>query len=162
MTYVESHAGKHGRLGGPANTGLLGRPHRGGSHPSRTLSRLTASYVERCPRRRGRLFQFAAKYWFGCSASLVGILWLSQDVPALRPWNPLYVIFTMVVILSEKVPPLACASVRTSQIGSARRAVISNTQHLRCCPTTSSCNLISLQRHHHPARASQAHGSPTC
>ena len=54
-------------------------------------------------RRRGRLFQFAAKYWFGCSASLVGILWLSQDVPSLRPWNPLYVIFTMVVILSEKV-----------------------------------------------------------
>ena len=54
--------------------------------------------------RRGRLFQFAAKYWFGCSASLVGILWLSQDVPSLRPWNPLYVIFTMVVILSEKVP----------------------------------------------------------
>ena len=64
---------------------------------------LDQSRVPDRTRRRGRLFQFAAKYWFGCSASLVGIVWLSQDVPALRPWNPLYVIFTMVVILSEKV-----------------------------------------------------------
>ena len=65
--------------------------------------------------RRGRLFQFAAKYWFGCSASLVGIVWLSQDVPSLRPWNPLYVIFTMVVILSEKVRP-ACPCIYTCHV----------------------------------------------
>ena len=67
----------------------------------------SARLTQDCTCRRGRLFQFATKYWFGCSASLVGILWLSQDVPALRPWNPLYVIFTMVVILSEKVLPQA-------------------------------------------------------
>ncbi len=74
-------------------------------------------------RRRGRLFQFAAKYWFGCCASLVGILWLSQDVPVLRPWNPLYVIFTMVVILSEKVPLLARVPVRTSGSSVCRGAL---------------------------------------
>ena len=43
------------------------------------------------------------KYWFGCSVCLVLIVVLSQDVPALQPWNPLYVLFTQVVVLSEKV-----------------------------------------------------------
>ena len=55
------------------------------------------------PCRTGRNFQYAAKYWFGCSLCLVLIVVLSQDVPALQPWNPLYVLFTQVVVLSEKV-----------------------------------------------------------
>jgi hypothetical protein len=53
--------------------------------------------------RTGRNFQFACKYWAGCSLCLVLIAALSQDVPALQAWNPLYVLFTQVVVLSEKV-----------------------------------------------------------
>ena len=56
-----------------------------------------------CCHRRGRLFQFGLKYWIGCSGTLIGVFILSQDIPSLREWNPLYVTFTMVVILSEKV-----------------------------------------------------------
>jgi hypothetical protein len=58
--------------------------------------------------RRGRLTQFGIKYWIGCSGTLIGVFILSQDIPSLRQWNPLYVTFTMVVILSEKVRSAIC------------------------------------------------------
>ena len=51
---------------------------------------------------RGRKFQFGVKYWAACCAALICILTLSQDVPAVRPWGPVNVLFTIVVILSEK------------------------------------------------------------
>ena len=52
--------------------------------------------------RRGRRFQFGMKYWVGCTGTMAGVLITSQDIPSLRQWNPLYLTFTMVVILSEK------------------------------------------------------------
>ena len=58
--------------------------------------------------RRGRLTQYGFKYWLGCSGTLIGVFILSQDIPSLRQWNLLYVTFTMVVILSEKVRAAVC------------------------------------------------------
>ena len=42
---------------------------------------------------------------------MVGVLIMSQDIPSLRQWNPLYVTFSMVVVLSEKVRTAAVACV---------------------------------------------------
>jgi len=59
--------------------------------------------------RRGRRFQFGMKYWVGCTGTMAGVLIASQDIPSLRQWNPLYLTFTMVVILSEKACTVAVA-----------------------------------------------------
>lgn len=37
------------------------------------------------------------------SGSLCGCLILSQDVPVIRQWSPLYVMITVIVVMSEKV-----------------------------------------------------------
>ena len=36
-------------------------------------------------------------------ASLCGCLMLSKDVPVIREWSPLYVMITVIVVMSEKV-----------------------------------------------------------
>lgn len=51
----------------------------------------------------GRKFQFFCKYWFAMSTSLCGCILLSQDTPSIREWSPLYVMITVVVVMSEKV-----------------------------------------------------------
>ncbi len=50
----------------------------------------------------------------GVTGTMVGVLILSQDIPSLRQWNPLYVSFSMVVVLSEKARTAAVASLQWS------------------------------------------------
>ena len=53
--------------------------------------------------RHGRKFQFFCKYYVAMAGSLCGCIILSEDVPAIRQWSPLYVMITVIVVMSEKV-----------------------------------------------------------
>ncbi|DBA72154.1 TPA: hypothetical protein ACH3X2_010874 [Trebouxia sp. C0005] len=53
--------------------------------------------------RHGRKFQFFCKYYLAMCGSLCGCVILSQDVSAIRQWSPLYVMITVIVVMSEKV-----------------------------------------------------------
>lgn len=56
-----------------------------------------------CSYRHGRKFQFFCKYYLAMCASLCGCVILSKDVPVIREWSPLYVMITVIVVMSEKV-----------------------------------------------------------
>lgn len=53
--------------------------------------------------RMGRKLQFFFKYYLCCAGCTIAIFIFSTDMPSVVSWNPLYVLFTVVVVLSEKV-----------------------------------------------------------
>ena len=53
--------------------------------------------------RHGRKFQFFCKYYLAMCGSLCGCVILSKDVPVIKVWSPLYVMITVIVVMSEKV-----------------------------------------------------------
>ena len=53
--------------------------------------------------RHGRKFQFFCKYYAAMMCALCGCIILSKDVPVIQQWSPLYVMITVIVVMSEKV-----------------------------------------------------------
>ena len=53
--------------------------------------------------RHGHKFQFFCKYYAAMMLSLCGCIILGKDIPVIQEWSPLYVMITVIVVMSEKV-----------------------------------------------------------
>ena len=56
-----------------------------------------------CLCRHKHKFHFFCKYYAAMMISLCGCIILGKDIPVIQEWSPLYVMITVIVVMSEKV-----------------------------------------------------------
>lgn len=70
---------------------------------SRIWSQINTLHCQGCLCRHGHKFHFFCKYYAAMMLSLCGCIILGKDIPVIQEWSPLYVMITVIVVMSEKV-----------------------------------------------------------